>query len=125
MRLSKQKQLRDECNALRRMLLFLKDENVLLKNRFSEIIKESFEKNLLEEAENFHNALIREDERIHLLRNDLAGVDSLLAKTIGRENNASVELSARLHELRNNIKIAEDQFTKLQTGFTKYFYQKM
>ncbi len=125
MDLLKRGQLEHECNTLRRLLLFLKEENIVLKNRLSEILKDSFDKNLLEQAELFHNDFIRKDERIHLLRNDLARLDNLLAKTIDSEKNTSVEIDARLWELRNNINIAENQFIKMQSGFNKYFYDKM
>lgn len=125
MDLLKRGQLEHECNTLRRLLLFLKEENIVLKNRLSEILKDSFDKNLLEQAELFHTDFIRKDERIHLLRNDLAGLDSLLAKTTNGEKNAAVEIDGRLLELRNNINIAENQFIKMQSDFNKYFYDKI
>jgi hypothetical protein len=125
MDLLKRGQLKHECNTLRRLLLFLREENIVLKNRLSEILKDSFDKNLLEQAELFHNDFIRKDERIHLLRNDLAALDNLLAKIINSEKNASVEIDARLRELRNNTNIAENQFIKMQSDFNKYFYDKM
>ncbi len=121
----KRGQLEHECNTLRRLLLFLKEENIVLKNRLSEILKDSFDKNLLEQAELFHSGFIREDERILLLRNDLAGLDNLLTKTSNNDKIASVEIDARLRELRSNINIAENQFIKMQSGFNKYFYDKM
>lgn len=121
----KRGQLEHECNTLRRLLLFLKEENIVLKNRLSEILKDSFDKNLLEQAELFHNDFIRKDERIHLLRNDLAGLDNLLANIINNEKNTSVEIDARLRELRDNTNIAENQFIKMQSDFNKYFYDKM
>lgn len=125
MDLLKRGQLEHECNTLRRLLLFLKEENIVLKNRLSEILKDSFDKNLLEQAELFHTDFIRKDERIHLLRNDLAGLDSLLVKTTNGEKNAAVEIDGRLLELRNNINIAENQFIKMQSDFNKYFYDKI
>jgi len=125
MDLLKRGQLEHECNTFRRLLLFLKEENIVLKNRLSEILKDSFDKNLLEQAELFHNDFIREDERIHLLRNDLAALDNLLAKAFNSEKNAASEIDARLRELRNNIHIAENQFIKMQSDFNKYFYDKM
>ncbi len=125
MEVLKRGQLEHECNTLRRLLLFLKEENIVLKNRLSEILKDSFDKNLLEQAELFHNDFIRKDERIHLLRNDLAGLDNVLAKTINSERKSSVEIDARLSQLRNNTNIAENQFIKMQSDFNKYFYDKM
>ncbi|MEO7120152.1 MAG: hypothetical protein ABIY62_03605 [Ginsengibacter sp.] len=121
----KRAQLEHECNTLRRSLLFLKEENIVLKNRLSEILKDSFDKNLLEQAELFHNDFIRKDARIHLLRNDLAGLYNLLAKIINNEKDTSLEIDARLGELRNNTNIAENQFIKMQSDFNKYFYDKM
>ncbi|HEY5406512.1 MAG TPA: hypothetical protein VIJ92_05485 [Ginsengibacter sp.] len=125
MDLQKRGQLQHECKTLRRLLAFLKEENVLLKNRLSDILKDSFDKNLLGEAERFHNASIREDERMHLLRNDLASLESVLATTVHGKENINGEIDAMLRELRNNINIAENQFLKMQSDFNKYFYEKM
>ena len=125
MHLLKRSQLQHECNTLRRLLFFLKEENVALKNRLSQILKESFNKNLLEEAETFHSAFIKADERMYLLRNDLAGLDSLLEKAFNGKNNVSVEIDIKLRELRHNITTAENQFIKMQSDFNSYFYEKI
>ncbi len=125
MHLMKRSQLLHECNTLRRLLFFLKEENVALKNRLAQILKESFNKNLLEEAESFHNSFIKADERMHLLRNDLAELDSLLEKALNEENVVSVEIDIKLHELRYNISVAENQFIKMQSDFNSYFYEKI
>lgn len=122
MQLSNYKHLQLECSELRQSLLFLKEENVMLKNRLADVLKNSFDENLLEEAESFNNDFIREDQRIHLLRNDLAMLDNLLEKNINGK--APVEIQAKINDLRNNITIAEDQFEKMQRRFRK-FYEKI
>ena len=125
MHLLKRSQLQHECNTLRRLLLFLKEENVALKNRLSQILKESFNKNLLEEAETFHSAFIKADERMHLLRSDLTGLDSLIEKALNGDYNESSEIDRTLRELRHNIISVENQFIKMQSDFNSYFYEKI
>ncbi|MEJ0105930.1 MAG: hypothetical protein WDO19_26745 [Bacteroidota bacterium] len=49
----KLKQLQSERDTWRRLLVFMKDENVHLKNRLAEVLKNSIENNLLEDIENF------------------------------------------------------------------------
>ena len=126
MHLQKLKQLQHECNTLKRLLLFLKEENIVLKNRLSEILKESFDKNLLEEAEDFNNAFIKEDERMSLLRNDMVELDKLLEKEFFKDRGKiSVETAIKLNNLRNNISKAENQFATIQLKFNKFFSEKI
>ena len=71
-------QLQSEINTWKRLLIFFRDENVCLKNRLSDILKNGFNRKLLEEFENFQTKFIKQDEMIRLLRNDTAELDKLL-----------------------------------------------
>ena len=49
----KLKQLQNESDSWKKLLGFMMDENIRLKNRLSELLKDKFDKNLLEEVESF------------------------------------------------------------------------
>ena len=74
----KLKQLQYERDTLKRLLDFMIDENVHMKNRLSEVLQDKFDKNLLKRIEFFQSTFLKEDELIGLLRNDFAELNKLL-----------------------------------------------
>jgi len=74
----KLKQLQYEAGTWKRLLLFMSDENICLKNRLSEILKGPFNGSLLDELENFQSRFIREDELLLFMRSDFVALDKLL-----------------------------------------------
>lgn len=74
----KLKQLQYERDTLKRLLDFMIDENVHMKNRLSEVLQDKFDKNLLKGIEFFQSTFLKEDELIGLLRNDFAELNKLL-----------------------------------------------
>lgn len=116
----KLKQLQFESDIWKRLLGFIMDENVHMKNRISEILKNGFNKNLLDEVERFQNRFIKEDELISLLRNEVAEFDKLLVREIVEDGKIKEDINRRLKKLSNNINIAESQFVKLQSEFSHY-----
>ena len=121
----KLKQLQYESDTWKRLLGFMMDENIHLKNRLSEVLKDNFDKNLLEGVEGFQNNFIKEDELIGLLRNDVAGLDKLLEREIFEEGKIVNEIDRRLKNLRNNIVYAEKQFGKLKLEFNNYLSENI
>ena len=99
----KLKQLQYESDTWKRLLGFMMDENIHLKNRLSEVLKDKFDKNLLVEIEGFQSNFIKKDELIGLLRNDVAGLDKLLEREIFEDGKIVNEIERRLKNLRNNI----------------------
>ena len=96
------------------------DENIHLKNRLSEVLKNGFNRNFLEEIENFQTRIIKEDERIGLLRHEVVEFDKLMAgKTFG-DGQIIEEINTRIKNLRNSINNAEKQFGKLKLDFNSY-----
>lgn len=120
----KLKQLRYEKDTLKRLLDFMLDENVHMKNRLSEVLQEKFDKNLLKGIEVFQSSFIKEDELIGLLRNDVAELDKLLVIEIFDDNIMEV-IYKKLSMLRNNIVTAEKQFEKLKLDFNSYLSENM
>ena len=121
----KLKQLQYESDTWKRLLGFMMDENIHLKNRLSEVLKDKFDKNLLVEIEGFQSNFIKKDELIGLLRNDVAGLDKLLEREIFEDGKIVNEIERRLKNLRNNIVYAEKQFGKLKLEFNNYLSENM
>lgn len=123
--ITKINQLQVEVNTWKRLLNFFSDENVCLKNRLSEILKNGFDRKLLEEFENFQTKFIKQDEMITFLRNDIAELDKLLVNEklgIGINKNT---IDRKLEHLRKNITNSEVRFFQLQLNFNTYILENM
>jgi hypothetical protein len=116
----KVKQLQYETNSGKRLLGFMMEENIHHKNRLSEILKEKFDKYLLEEVDNFQSRFIKGDELIGLLRNEIAEMDKLLAKEISFNEKYKIEIHRKLKKLQHNITSAEKEFRKLKSEFNNF-----
>ena len=121
----KLKQLQYESDTWKRLLGFMRDENIHLKNRLSEILKNGFNKNLLEELENFNSRFLKEDELIGLIRHDMAELDKLLLRNAFENGKIIEEIGRKLKIIRNNIELAERQFTKVQLEFNNYLSENI
>ena len=119
------KQLQYESDTWKRLLGFMMEENIQLKNRLSEVLKDKFDKNLLVEVEVFQSNFIKEDELVALLRNDVAELDKLLIRGICEDGKIMNKIDIRLKNLRNNIMNAEKQFSKLKSQFNSYLSENM
>ena len=121
----KLKQLQYESDSWKRLLVVMMDENIHLKYRLSQVLKDMFDKNLLEEVESFQSNFLKEDDLIGLLRNDVAELDKLLVREIFEDGKIINEIDGRLNKLRNNIIIAERQFGKLKLEFNNYLSENI
>ena len=115
------KQLWLETDTWKRLLSFIIDENIQLKNRIAEVLKDGVDQFLLEEVEKFHNKSLEGDLFIGLLRNDVAELDRLLSKEMLKDEKILRQAKTQIIKLRNNIAIAEKQFSKLKLEFYTYF----
>lgn len=119
---SKLNQLQYESDSWKRMLAFLIEENIYQKNRLTEILKHQFNKTLLPAVEDFHNKFIKEDEMIHILRNDIADLDDLL-RADRNDGKIGKEIETKSSTLRNNMIVAGKQFSRLQFEFNTYLLE--
>jgi len=119
------KQLQYESNTWKRLLGFMMDENVHLKNRVSEVLKNGFDKGLLEEMESFHSRFIKEDDLIGLLRNEVAELDKLLVREIFEDGQLVREIDTKLKKLHKNIITAEKQLSELKLEFNNYLSENI
>lgn len=121
----KLKQLQHESDGWKRLLAFIMDENIHLKNRLTEVLKDKFNKNLLDDLEYFHNNFIREDEMIRLMRNDIVELDELLVKEIFEDGKIIKQVERKLHKLHNDLENIQKQFGKLKFEFNNYLSENI
>lgn len=112
------KELQLKSEKLKLKLGSMMEENVSLKYKLSEVLKEKFDKKMLMAVEEYQNYFVKEDELIVLLRNDIAVLDKLM-KSLGEGKEITV-MDKKLEQLRNNILLVESQFYKLKSEFTDY-----
>lgn len=121
----KLKQMQFETDTWKRLVGFMMEENIHLKNRITDILKNDFDNSLLDELENFHTRFIKEDERIALMRNDAAEMDKLLTREIFEDGMIIRQVKHKLRRLRDDILIAEKQFSKLKAEFNSYLSENI
>ena len=109
-----------ETDRWKKMLNVMRDENNGLKNRLSDILKNDFDKTLLEQLEYFHSRFITEDERIGLIRDDIAGIDKIIWDPFLETDAVEKQVQVRLAILRNNALHAEKQFNEIKSEFSNY-----
>lgn len=117
---SKSKQFQYETDTWKRSLALMREENIHLKNRLTEILKNGYDKKLLENLEYFQTRFIKEDERIGLIRDDVAAIDKIILDQFWADERALKETNKKLAMLRNNVLHAEKQFNELKLEFSNY-----
>lgn len=121
----KLKQLQYESDTWKRLLTFMMDENVHLKNRLSEVLKDGADNILLVEMENFQNNFVRKDEIIALLRRDVAELDKLLLREAFEDGKIIKQVNKKIKMLRNNIIEVEKKFGQLKSDFHSYLSENI
>ena len=114
-----QEEIKYENEVGKKLLQGLQQDNVLLKNKLSEILKLNIRDGILEKAENFQTSFLLADERISFLRKDNIELCRQFLKAIG-DRNAIEELSQKQKQLKKQIKQEEKEFNKLKLAFNSY-----
>lgn len=116
----KLEQLQYEVDAWKRMLEFMMEENVHLKNRLSSILRDDFNPELLEEVEAFQTSFIKEDELVAGLRNEIADLDKLLVREVYEDGKIMKLVDNNMKRMRIHIRKAEERFSHLKLEFNSY-----
>lgn len=116
--LSNTVQLHHENTTWSRMLEYIKQENSVLKNRLSEVLDTSSDRDFLAFAEQFQNKFILKDEYIDELRHDINQQDKAIMNQ--PEGAIDAKLVKRHEKLRNEMEFFERDFNKLKHDFNKY-----
>jgi hypothetical protein len=113
-------QLHYQVNSWKRLLDYLTEENIQMKNRLSEILKEKFDAYLLEEVDGFQTRFIRKDNLIALLREEITESEKLPFDDMLKEVKLIKKTEMKLKRLQKNITNTEKQFGKLKSDFNKF-----
>jgi hypothetical protein len=116
----KLKQLEFESDAWKRLLHFIIDENIHLKNRLSEILKNQFDKDKLETIETFQSKFLKQDDLNSLLRNEIAEFDKLLVRELLEDSKIINKVNRKRANLNSSIVLADDNFRNLKTEFNNF-----
>ena len=121
----KLQQMQHEINTWKRMLGFMQEENVHLKNRLSEVLKDRFNKELLDTVEFYQTKFIEEDEMIVLLKTKVSELENTLLNIIISNDNNDALLSKKIEKLRKGIDDAEKKFNSVNNNFNKYLAENI
>jgi len=118
---SKAEQFHHESKTWGRLLDFFKQENTILKNRLSEVVDTTTDKEFLTLAEHFQNSFVTKDEFIEELKKDIreqAMVIENLNRVVGEHTDN--RLIKKQEKLRNEMESFEKSFSKDKNEFNKY-----
>ena len=118
-------QLRHEINTWKRLLGFMQEENIHLKNRLSEVLKDRFNKNLLDTVECYQTIFIEDDELIILLKTKVTEVENSLLNSAVTDDNNKIVLDKKIEKIRKGIDEAEKKFTEVNNNFNKYLAENI
>jgi len=118
--LSNMKQLQEEIDMHKRSLAFMEEENILLKNRVSEVLKNGFNQNMLNEMDIFQGQFVREDELIRILKSYILEADKLLLQEVFRDGKIIKDVKRKLQRVRTKMETTQRRFTKLKSDFNSF-----
>jgi hypothetical protein len=121
----KLKQLRYEIDTWKRLLDFTTEENIRFKIRITELLKDNFDRSLLEEVDRFQSRIIRQEEITSLLRDEIRELDNLLEKQVVKNGKTGKVLDNKLKWLRRNMKMAENRFVEIKKDFNHFLLQNI
>jgi hypothetical protein len=110
----KTRQIRYELEKWLRALEFIKEENLVLKKRLSEITLLKLDSDLLNSAEDFHSMFLTNDAIVALLKTDILNYVQSLAKEV---HDAHV-----MEKLRKNYQTLSGDMGKLEKNFNKQMF---
>jgi regulator of replication initiation timing len=125
MPVKKLRQLNRDVDSWKRTIAFMMEENIHLKNRLTEVLRDGFNRDLLEEMEDYQNCFIQQDESIGQLKNILSETDDLLTREIFEDGSIIHEIEYKIKKLRSEMNKAEDDFSRLKQRFSNYLAENI
>lgn len=112
-----------ECTAWLTTLDLLKEESYSLKTKLSEALDNDADKELVAEAENFHNLIIIRDEYIRDIATDTRNQEKKLTEAASK-NPSDRQWIKPQQKLRNEIAYLEKDFSTMRDDFYRKFLKK-
>lgn len=114
------RQFQTEIVAWKELLITRMEENVLLKNRLSDILINNYDQNSLEEIEEFQTKFIKEDELTNLLRRDVSDLDNLLYSQMFEDGKMDKSFDIKMQKLCKDIGNSVTRFRNLRSAFDDF-----
>ena len=113
-------QIEVKMDSWKQLLNSWMEENILLKNRLSEILRNNFDHNSLEEIEEFQTKFINDDELIRFLKKNVNELDDLLSQREIKKVKMDEIIKTRFENLDNDISISTIKFRELKSAFDDF-----
>ena len=117
--------IQHEVETWRCLLLYMQEENIHLKNQLSEVLKDRFDKKMLQELEVFQTKFIMKNNLITSLEKEVAVIEEY----IHSKKNLSIEIidpsEKNIAGIRNNLEIAEKIFSFLNSDLNHYLSESI
>lgn len=121
----KLKQIKHEVETWRRSLLYMQDENIHLKNRLSEVLKDRFNKKMLEVVEVFQSKFIMQDDLITSLKKEVAAIEESMYPKKYSSIIITHPSEKNIAAIRDNLEVAEKMFAGIKTDFNHYLTENI
>lgn len=112
-------QIHHELDTWGRTLNYIQQENIHLKTRLAQIIKNGIDDRLLEQVEYFQSQFLNKDAIIALLRQDIAKELKLNGEMADEQNQLKHE------KLRRDMELMENEFNRLKFDFNSYLTESL
>ncbi|HVW99166.1 MAG TPA: hypothetical protein VHA52_01820 [Candidatus Babeliaceae bacterium] len=111
-----------ETETWKRTLGFIEEENVILKNRLSEMLKyiDTDDTILIEKLEVFQDLFVSEDESIHQLKKQINEEDKLLLRDTYEDGDLFRRLLKKQKKLRKQFEAIDKRFNRIRNDFNQY-----
>ena len=114
------RQFQTEIETWKRLLNSRMEQNVLLKIQISDILRNNYDQNSLEEIEEFQTKFIREDELILSLRREVNDLDNLLYSKVFEDGKIEKSFETKMDKLDKDITSSVTRFRILQSTFDDF-----
>ena len=119
------RQFQTQIETWKRLLNSRMEENVLLKIQISDILRDNYDQNSLEEIEEFQTRFIREDELINTLRRGVNDLDNLLYGKLFESVKMEKSFDTKMENLRKDIANSTVRFRILKSTFNDFKHKQI
>jgi hypothetical protein len=112
-----------EAESWKRLLAFLRQENVSFKTRLAEIVNDSTDNDLVAAAERFQDEFLSQDRMLLFLSEELAKQNKLLERELYEDGELFKEVNKNQKKLREDFKKAGELFAKVKEAFSDYLVE--
>jgi predicted nucleotidyltransferase len=119
-------QLIYEVETWKRLIVFIKNENLMRINRLNEIIKSNDDKNILNKIENFQVQFLTLEEIFYILNNEVAVQGNRLMLVHKKEYEIDIILLIKQQQdIRLNMEKLINKINKIKSDFFQEFSEKL